>query len=74
MGGMIEVDVCANETLDAMAVVCNVQVITYRFETGGYQLDAIDLENFEQYTVHTDNLMDAVIELGKLLGVDWEYI
>ena len=37
-------------------------------------LEAIDLENFEQFTMQADNLMDAVIELGKLLGVDFEDI
>ena len=67
-------DITANQTLDAMAVVCNVQVVTYKFESGGYTLEAIDLDSFEQYTIHADELMDAVIELGKLLGVDWEDI
>ena len=61
-----EIDITANQTLDAMAVVCNVQVVTSKFESGGYTLEAIDLESLEQYTIHADNLMDAVIELGKL--------
>ena len=74
MGAMLEIDITANNTLDAVAVVCNVQVVTYKFESGGYTLEAIDLENSEQFTIHADNLMDAVIELGKLLGVDWEGI
>ncbi|MCH8823126.1 MAG: hypothetical protein IH984_06410 [Planctomycetes bacterium] len=34
-------------------------------------LEAIDLENFEQFTMQADNLIDAVMELAKLLGVDW---
>ena len=71
---MLEIDVCANETLDSMAVVCNVQVVTYKFESGGYQLEAIDLESFEQFTIHADELMTAVVKLGELLGVDWEDI
>ena len=71
---MLEIDITANQTLDTMAMVCNVHIVTFKYESGGYQLDAIDLESFEQYTIHADNLMDAVIELGKLLGVDWEDI
>ena len=71
---MLEVDITANQTLDAMAVVCNVQVVTYKFESGGYTLEAIDLESFEQYTIHADNLMDAVVALGEQIGIDWEDI
>lgn len=66
---MLEIDITANQTLDAMVVVCNVQVVTYKFESGGYTLEAVDLETFEQFTIHTDTLMDTVIELGKLMVV-----
>lgn len=71
---MLEPDVCANQTLDAMAVVCNIQVVTYKFESGGYTLEAIDLKTFEQHTIHADNLMTAVVKLGELIGVEWEDI
>ncbi|MCH8824124.1 MAG: hypothetical protein IH984_11530 [Planctomycetes bacterium] len=70
----VMVDVCANETLDALAHTCNPQVVTFRFESGRYQLDAIDLDTFEQYTIHADNLMDAVVALGEQIGIDWEDI
>lgn len=70
---ILEPDICANETLDAMALVCNVHVVTYKGDSG-YTLEAIDLESSEQFTINSDNLMDAVIELGKQLGVDWEDI
>ena len=68
------VDVCANQTLDAVAVVCNVQVVTYKFESGGYTLEAIDLETFEQYIIRADELMQAVVALGEQIGIDWEDI
>jgi len=71
---MLEIDICANQTLDAMTMVCNVHVVIYKFESGGYTLEAIDLETFEQYTVHADELMDAVVALGEQIGVDWEDI
>lgn len=71
---MLEIDITANQTIDAMAVVCNCHIVTFKFESGGYTLEAIDLESFEQYTIHADELMTAVVKLGELLGVDWEDI
>ncbi|MCH8823611.1 MAG: hypothetical protein IH984_08905 [Planctomycetes bacterium] len=50
-----------------MALVCNVHIVAYKGECG-YTLEAIDLETFEHFTIHADNLMDAVIELGKLIA------
>jgi len=58
-------DITSNQTIDAMAVVCNCHVVTYIGDSG-YTLEAIDLETFEQYTIHACNLMDAVMELGTL--------
>lgn len=66
MGGMV--DVCANQTLDAMA--CHLHFVAYKLEDG-YTLEAIDLETFEQYTVHADELMTAVVKLGEQIGVEW---
>ncbi|MCH8824195.1 MAG: hypothetical protein IH984_11895 [Planctomycetes bacterium] len=43
----------------------------HKFESGGYTLEAIDLENFEQFTIHAAELMDAVVALGEQLGLDW---
>lgn len=67
-------DITANQTPDAMAMTCNLHVVTFKFESGRYQLDATDLDSFEQYTIHADNLMTAVVALGEQIGVDWEDI
>lgn len=66
---MLEIDITAIQTLDAMALVCNTHVVTYKGDSG-YTLEAIDLENFHQITIHAEELMDAVMELAKQLGAD----
>ncbi len=70
---MREPDTTANQTLGAMALVCNCHVVTYKGDKG-YTLEAIDLDNFHQIIIHADELMDAVMALAKQLGVDWEDI
>ncbi len=68
-------DICANESLDAIAKVCNLHVVTYRFESGGYPVVAIALgNNLEQFTIDCDDLMTAVIKIGEWQGIDWSDI
>lgn len=60
-------DVCAIETLDALAAVGGVYVATYVGEGDdtGFTLVCLDDETSEVTIVHVDTLMDAVVELGE---------
>ncbi len=59
-------------TLDAMCSVCKVHCATWRTVVtngGGYwTLDAFG----QRWLVHHDDLLEAVVLLGEMLGVDWE--
>ena len=62
-------------TLDAMCSICKVHCATWRSEDadadGYWTFDACD--NFGQWwIVHHDDLLEAVVLLGEMLGVDWE--
>ncbi len=65
----------ACETLDAMCSVCGVHCATWRTDDadadGYWTLDACD-DAGERWLVHSDDLLDAVVLLGDMLGVDWE--
>ena len=65
----------ACETLDAMCSICRVHCATWRTDEAGgddyWTLDAWD-DFGERWLVHHDDLLDAVVLLGEMLGVDWE--
>ncbi len=65
----------ACETLDAMYSVCKVHCATWRTEEnqgdGYWTLDACD-DFGERCIVHHDDLLEAVVLLGAMLGVEWE--
>ncbi len=65
----------ACETLDAMCSVCKVHCATWRAENsegdGYWTLDACD-DYGQRWIVHHDDLLEAVVLLGAMLGVDWE--
>lgn len=64
---------CACETLDALCNVLNVCCTTYRSEDaegeGYWTLEAIDDEG-EEYTVNSEDLLEAVCILAELLEID----
>lgn len=70
---MREPDICANQTLDAMAVVCNGHVATCTgiSDDTGFTLVCLDDKIGEVNIVHADTLMDAVVGLSERLGIDW---
>ncbi len=65
----------ACETLDVMCSVCGAHCATWvgEDEHGDryYTLDACD-DAGERWLVHSHDLMEAVVLLGAMLGVDWE--
>ena len=65
----------ACETLDAMCTICEVGCATWRTEVaegdGNWALDASD-ESRQRWLVHHDDLLDAVVLLDEIVGVDWE--
>ena len=69
------VSTAANETLDAMCCVCGAHCATWVGEDDEgnreYTLDCLDEDGQRYIVIHTD-LMEAVYELGVLVGVEWE--
>ncbi len=63
----------ACETLDAMCSVCKVHCATWRTEDadGYWTLDACD-DFGQRWLFHHDDLLNAVVLLGEMLGVDLE--
>ncbi len=65
----------ACETLDAMCSVCRVHCATWRTEDadaeGYWTLDAGEASG-QRWIVHHDDLLEAVVLLGEMLGVEWE--
>lgn len=68
-------NVAANETLDAMCNVCGIYCATWIGENEDgdreYTLDCLDEDGQRYIVIHSD-LMEAVYELGELVGVEWE--
>ena len=68
-------NICANQILDAMCNVCGTHCAAWigDNEQGDreYTLDCLDEDGQRYIVVHTD-LMEAVYELGVLVGVEWE--
>ncbi len=65
----------ACETLDAMCSVCKVHCATWRTQDAdtddSWTLDAYDAFG-QRWLVHYDDLLEAVVLLGEMLGVEWE--
>ena len=65
----------ACETLDAMCSVCKVNCATWRTEDdqgdGYWTLDTCDAFG-QRWLVEHEDLLEAVVLLGEMLGVDWE--
>ncbi len=63
------------ETLDSRCLVYKVHCATWRPEdTGGdgyLTLDTCD-DSCQRWIVEHDDLLEAVVLLGEMLGVDWE--
>ena len=59
----------------AMCSICKVHCATWRTEDadadGHWTLDACDAFG-QRWLVHHDDLLEAVVLLGDMIGVDWE--